>query len=174
MCLLLKHRSIILLALVASLSITASSQKTETLVTMKPDALSQVSTDKPARLAERIELYVRSMNELDLDEIYALMPKSCARGLDRNNWRKQVHAKPSGLLRAFAVSEIYAGDWTLVANVDGEKWIATGCGTYQTANKTVTHKASINLVLAGDEWYICGSGVAVEGKHNKPMPCDGT
>jgi hypothetical protein len=174
MCLLLKHRSIILLALVASLSISAWPQKTERLVTMKPDALNQVSTDKRARLAERLELYVRSTNAIDLDQIYALMPKSCTHGLDRTDWRKQVHAKPSGLLRAFAVGEIYAGDWTLVVNVDGEKWIATGCGTYQLANKTVTHKASINLVLAGDEWYICGSGVAVEGKHNKPMPCDGT
>jgi len=174
MCLLLKHRSIILGTLIAALSVTAWSQKTGKLVTMRPDALNQVSQEKRARLAERLELYVRSMNELDLDQIYALMPKSCTHGLDRNNWRKQVHAKPSGLLRAFAVDEIYAGDWTLVTNVDGEKWIATGCGTYQLANKTVTHKASINLVLAGDEWYICGSGVAVEGKQNKSMPCDGT
>ena len=163
-----------LVALIVGLSTTAWPQKTEKFVTMKPDALNQVSTDKRARLAERLELYVRSTNAVDLDQIYALMPRACTHGLDGGNWRKQVHVKSSGLLRAFYVDEIYVGNYTVVANVDGEKWIATGCGTYQRGNKTIKYKASIHLVLAGDEWYICGSGTAVEGKQNKPMPCDGT
>jgi hypothetical protein len=163
-----------LVTLIVGLSMTAWPQEAGKFVTMKAGALSQVSTDKRARLAERLELYVRSTNAVDLDQIYALMPRSCTYGLDRNDWRKQVHVKSSGLLRAFYVDEIYIGNYTVVANVDGEKWIATGCGTYQQGNKTTKYKASIHLVLAGDEWYICGSGTAVEGKHNRPMRCDGT
>jgi hypothetical protein len=174
MCLLLKYRNVMILTLIVVLCVSVFGQSTPQLLTIKPDALSQVAPEKRARLAERMELYLRSMNAVDLDEIYALMPRSCTHGLDRSDWRKQAHVKPAGLIRAFYVNEVYVGDYTSVANVEGEKWIATGCGTYQRDNKTVTYKASVNLVLAGDEWYICGSGVAIEGKHNKPMRCDGT
>ena len=115
------------------------------------------------------------MNTSDLDEIYELMPTSCTHGLNKETWRKQVHVKSPGLMSGFCVDEVYVGDYTLVANVDGEEWIATGCGTYQQGAKTLKCKASINLVLSGNEWYICGSGIAIEGKHNRRVQCsDGT
>ena len=174
MCLLPQRQRIVLLALLVTFSAAASPQTTSKFVTSKEDALHNVPSDQRSHLTDRLELYVRSSNAVDLDQIYTLMPRACTHGLDRSSWRKQVHVQSFGLLRAFSVEEIYAGDYTSVANVDGDKWIATGCGTYRRDKKTVTYKASINLVFANDEWYICGSGVAVEGKHKKPIPCHGT
>jgi hypothetical protein len=175
MCLLLKNRRVILLVLIVALSVSASSQSNQTFVTTASDALGQVPSEKRGRLSERLESYIQRFNAYDLDSIYELMPASCTRGLTKENWLKQVHVKSPGRILRFDVAEVYAGDYTLVANVNGEKWIARGCGTYQQGKKTVRYQASIQLVLVDAEWYICGSGVASEVKDDKPIKCsDGT
>jgi hypothetical protein len=155
------------------LGLSASSQSAGEYVKVGTDAVKQVPSDRRARLIERLEDYVRSVNAGDLGRVYDLKPVACRYGLSKEEWLKQVHAEAPGRLSGFVVEEVYAGDYTAPANMQGEKWIVKGCATYRKGHKRVNYKASISVVLADGEWYICNNGVAVEGKDERHLPCSG-
>jgi hypothetical protein len=163
----------LLLTSVLCLSLSASSQSTGEYVKIEAAAVEQVPSDSRARLTERLEDYVRSVNVGDLGHVYDLRPVACRYGLPKEEWLKQVRVESPGRLMSFAVEEVYAGDYTAPANLQGEKWIVRGCATYQKGRKRVRYKASISAVLAEGEWYVCSNGVAVEGKDERPIPCSG-
>jgi hypothetical protein len=161
--------------MIVALTVTASSQSTTTFVTIAPDALSQVPSEQRARLSERLELYFQKFKARDFAAIYDLTAPSCTHGLNKYRWLKQAHIESPGKMLRFDVAEVYEGDYTSTQTLNGVKWIAKGCGTYQRGAKSVKYEASVTLVQTNGEWYICWSGFASRPGTTKPVKCsDGT
>ena len=150
---------------------TALSQSNQTFVEWGDNALDQVPAQVRARLIERLELYIKSLNETEFGNIYDLKPPACRGNLAKDEWLKQVRDVSPGHIQRFVIGEVYIDNYSDSENLQGEKWIVTGCGTYNKGKKSVRYKVSYDTLLQNEEWYICTSGIAVQGTANKYIRC---
>jgi hypothetical protein len=164
-----------LLAIIAATilysSTTALSQSNRTFVKLTDNALNQVPSRVRARLIVRLELYIKSLNKAEFGNVYDLKPEACRGSLAKNEWLKQVRDESPGRIQRFVIEKVYTGDYTAPENLQGEKWIVTGCGTYKKGKKSVRYNVSYSMLLQNEEWYICTSGIAIQGAANEYIRC---
>lgn len=161
----------LLVAPVLCLSVFGYGQPPHAFVKSEEDAFNQVAAERRARLADRLGLYIESLSKGEFGGIYDLMPDACRRGLGKDEWLKHLRHESPGRIRQFVVEEVYAGDHAAPESLGGEQWIAGGCATYLDGNKTARYKAAVHVVWLNGDWYICGSGIAVEGPDNEYLRC---
>jgi hypothetical protein len=141
------------------------------ILQLKDEALEQVPSDNRARLVERLESYIRSQIKGDLNNIYDLMPDGCKNGLRKDEWLKEARYKPVGQLQKVILKNAYTGEYDSPEILPGEKWIINGCGVYKVGDESVSYEASYAALLMNGEWYICRSGISIEGKDKNYIRC---
>jgi hypothetical protein len=138
---------------------------------IKDKALEQVHSTNRDRLIERLELYIGNIIKGNYSNVYDLMPDGCKYGLRKDEWLKEARYEAPGKLQKFILKNAYKGDYDSPEILPGEKWIIRGCGVYKIGSDTMSYDASYSALLMNGEWYICNSGVAVEGKENDYVRC---
>jgi hypothetical protein len=138
---------------------------------IKGEALEQVPLEKRARLLERLGRYLDSLRKEEFSNIYQLIPDGCRHGLSKDQWQKQVRYESPGRIEGLIVSEVYQGEYEAPEILQGEKWIVKGCAIYRRGKESTSFQASYSLLLLNAEWYVCRSGILVEGKDNHYVRC---
>jgi hypothetical protein len=141
------------------------------LLQIQDSALDQIPLANRARLAERLELYISSLIKGKFSDAYDLTADGCKYGLRKEEWLKKAHYEGPGQLQKFILKEAYTGDYSSPEILPGEKWIIAGCGVYRVGNESISYDSSYSVMLMNGEWYICDSGVKVEGKEKTYARC---
>lgn len=145
--------------------------QSNSVLQIKEEALDQIPSANRVRLVERLELYIESLIKHDFSNAYDLLPDGCKHGLRKEDWLKEVRYESPGQLQKFILKDAYTGDYDSPEILPGEKWIITGCGVYRVGNESISYKSHYSAMLMNGEWFICRSGVAIEGEKKDYVRC---